>query len=97
MPQITLTEEQARIVAGATEPVEVCDPVGNPLATIQPTITAADIAEAKRRLASKGPRYSSQQVQAHLQALEQEWERTGGFDRPYMLAFLERLRAQDSP
>jgi hypothetical protein len=55
------------------------------------------IREAKRRLAKKGPRYTSAQVQARLRALEEQWARTGGFDEEYMRAFMERLRQQDPP
>ena len=52
------------------------------------------VAECKRRSAAKGPRYSSQEIQDLLRALEAEWERTGGFDEEYMHAFLDRLRAR---
>jgi hypothetical protein len=30
-----------------------------------------------------------------LRALQEEWDRTGGFDEAYMHAFLERLDAAD--
>jgi hypothetical protein len=96
MAQLILTEEQARVVAGAQEPVQLCDPQGNIVATLKPAFTAEDIAEAKRRLAVNGPRYTSEQVQEHLRALQEEWDRTGGFDRDYMHAFLDKLRAGDT-
>jgi hypothetical protein len=51
------------------------------------------VEECKRRKASGGPRYTSQEVQATLRALEEEWARTGGFDEEYMHAFLDRLRS----
>jgi hypothetical protein len=96
MAQLILTEEQARIVAGATEPIHLCDPRGNIVAILKPAFTAEDLAEAKQRLASDGPRCTSEQVQAHLRALQEEWDRTGGFDRDYMRAFLGRLQAEDA-
>src|SRR2546426_1001951 len=96
MTQIILTEEQARIVARAQEPVQVCDPNGNILGCIEPEFTAEHIAEARRRLALHQPRYTSEQVTAHLNALQAEWERTGGFDESYLHSFLDRLRAGDA-
>lgn len=93
MTQIVLTEEQARIVALALEPIRVCDPKGNILGRIEPEVTAEDLAETKRRLASDQPHYTSQQVAAHLRALEEEWRRTGGFDEAHLHQFLKHLRA----
>lgn len=71
MLQITLTDEQTQIVAKATTPVHVCDPAGNTLTIIQPVWTEADIAEAKRRLASDEPRYTTAEVLDHLRARRQ--------------------------
>ncbi len=56
-----------------------------------------EIAEARKRLRSPGPFYFGEQVQDHLRALEQEWERTGGFDTEYLKAFLARLAEEDPP
>jgi hypothetical protein len=95
MLQIVLNDEQAKVVASALKPVQVRDGKGNVLGVINPIWTEEDIAEAKRRLASPGPRYTSEQVQRRLQALQEEWDRTGGFDQAYMHAFLERLNAAD--
>ncbi len=72
MPQIVLTDEQAEVVSTALKPVQVCDAQGNLLAVIQPTWTEEDIAEAKRRLASDQPRYTTAQVLEHLRALGQQ-------------------------
>jgi hypothetical protein len=92
-----LTPEQAQVVAQAQQSVQVCDSNGNVLGHIEPIgFTQEEIAEAKRRLASDQPRYTSQQVLAHLRALEEEWERTGGFDSAYLHAFLDRLRAGEA-
>jgi hypothetical protein len=78
MQALTLTEEQAKIVAQAFGPVTVRDAQGNILGHIEPKMTPEMIAELKRRAASPGPRYSGAQVQARLQALQAEWDRIGG-------------------
>jgi hypothetical protein len=97
MTQLILTEEQARIVAQAPGGVEVCDPWGNVMGRLTPPYSAADIAEARRRLASDQPRYSADQVRARLEALQQEWDRLGGFDEAHLRALLQRLRAEANP
>ncbi len=96
MTSIILTAEQARIVSQAQAAIPVCDPNGVIVGHLEPLeITAEEIAEAKRRAASPGPWLTSESVQAQLQALQEEWERTGGFDQAYMRTFLERLAAGD--
>jgi hypothetical protein len=52
MPFIILNEEQARVVAGSSEAIELRDPTGKVLAHAEPPVPEAEIAEAKRRLAS---------------------------------------------
>ncbi|MBA4063233.1 MAG: hypothetical protein C0501_05880 [Isosphaera sp.] len=94
MPEIVLTDEQARVVAGATAAVWVRDPSGGLVGTIDPR-DAEWIEVAKRRLAApRGPGIPGRTVQAHLAALQAEWDRLGGFDREYALAFLAKLRAE---
>jgi hypothetical protein len=96
MVQVVLTEEQARLLEQkACESVQLCDPTGRVVRTVPPKYTAEQIAEFKRRAASPGPWYTGQQVQARLQALQEEWDRTGGFDEDYMREFLDRLNAAD--
>ena len=90
MTQIILNEEQTQIIDKAQGPVSVRDARGRVVGHLEP---ADVLAEAKRRLASSQSRVSGQEVFAHLRALEEEWQRTGGFDRDYMHAFLDRLRA----
>ena len=53
------------------------------------------VEEYQRRRHSQEPTFTGQQGQAHLQALQAEWDRTGGFDEAYMHAFLQRLRVED--
>jgi hypothetical protein len=96
MTQLILTHEQTQIMKQAWEPVQICDADGKVLGQLEPNENWECIVEAKRRLASNEPRYTSAQVQAHLRALQAEWDRTGGFDKEYMFAFLERLRAEDA-
>ena len=70
MPQIVLSEDQARVIVSALEPVQVCGPDGKVLGSISPFWTAEDIAEARRRLASDQPRYTTAQVLEYLRTLD---------------------------
>jgi hypothetical protein len=72
MPQIVLNDEQAKIVATALQPVQVRDAKGNVLGTIPPSWTEEDIAEAKRRLASDEPWFTTAEVLAHVRSLKPE-------------------------
>jgi hypothetical protein len=92
MTSIVLTEEQARIVSQAQTAIPVYDANGRVLGHFEPLeLTPEQIAEFKRRAASPGPCHTGEQVQSYLQALEEEWQRTGGFDESYMRAFLARI------
>jgi hypothetical protein len=95
MPQIVLSDEQARILATALEPVEFLNANGDVIRVIPPIWTKEDIAAAKRRIGSPGPWYTSEQIRGRLAALQEEWDRTGGFDQEYMRAFLKRLNDED--
>jgi hypothetical protein len=95
MSELILTDEQARIVTEALGPVTVRDSKGKVLGNLEPQLTPETIAELKRRAASPGPWYTGAQVQARLQALQEEWERTGGFDEAHMRDLLARLEAAD--
>jgi uncharacterized protein YmfQ (DUF2313 family) len=95
MQQIVLTKEQAEVISQAVDPVCVCDATGKVLGHIEPKLTPEKIQELKRRAASPGPWFTGAQVQARLQALQQEWDRTGGFDDAYMHEFLKRLDEAD--
>src|SRR6478672_1873981 len=91
MSTIVLTEEQRQAVAAAGGQVTVRDADGNVYTPIRLELTAGQIAEMKRQAANPGPRYSGEQVQATLRALEAEWERTGGFDTEYAHEFVRKL------
>jgi hypothetical protein len=95
MPELILTEEQTKILTQALGSVTVRDARGNLVGHLPVPLTPEVIAELKRRAASPGPWYTSQQVQARLTALQEEWDRTGGFDEAYMREFLARLDAAD--
>ena len=71
MPYIVLTPEQELVVHQAAEPIEVRDRDGRVLARIASAADAAVVAEAQRRLAGPGPRYTSAEVQARLQKLNE--------------------------
>ena len=95
MSEIMLSDDQAKVVTQAFGPVAVRDAKGTVLGHIEPKLTQEMISELKRRAASPGPCFTGNQVQARLKALEQEWERTGGFDQAYMDEFLKRLDFDD--
>jgi hypothetical protein len=70
--QIFLDSEQLKAVVHSHGPVQVCDPDGNVLGTMTPAaawLEQQDIIEAKRRLASGGPWYTTEQVFEHLRNL----------------------------
>jgi hypothetical protein len=96
MSEVILTEEQAKVVFDAFGgPIIVRDSTGRVLGRFEAQLTPEQIAELKRRAASPGPWYTGQQVQSRLQALQAEWDRTGGFDEAYMKEFLKRLDEAD--
>jgi hypothetical protein len=94
MPEIVLTEEQVRVLAAAETVVVVRGPGGETIGVLDPK-EAAIIAEAKRRLASPGSRYSGTAVLATLDALQAERERIGPFDAAYLEEFVRRLEQAD--
>jgi hypothetical protein len=72
MLQITLTPEQAQVVATALKPVEVRDADGQVLGHIQPVWTEKDVEEATQDLATNQEWYTTEQVLAHLKSLERQ-------------------------
>ncbi len=94
MPEITLTEEQARVVRQAGDNVSVRDPQGDILIVIDPLDVAA-LRRYRERRGNSPPTIPWAKVREHMQALEAEWERTGGFDEAYAREFVEKLRQQD--
>ncbi|HEV3384295.1 MAG TPA: hypothetical protein VG097_05735 [Gemmata sp.] len=95
MPELVLTEDQAKQLAGAFARVIVKDQAGKVLGHMEPALSPEFVAELKRRAAAPGPRYSGLHLQARLAALQTEWERTGGFDAEHMKAFLDQLEQSE--
>jgi hypothetical protein len=92
MTQIVLNAEQARALREATGTVEVRDEQGGVLARILSPSEQAIVLEARRRLAAGGPRYSSAEVQARLQKLE-EISKREELDSQKVKDLLRRMRA----
>ena len=95
MPEIVLTEEQAKQLDGVVVPVVVKDSSGRVVGHLDPVLTPEYIAKLKRRAATPGPRYSGAQVLAMLDALQAERDRIGPFDAAYAMEFVERLEKSD--
>ncbi|MBI3467801.1 MAG: hypothetical protein HY000_32735 [Planctomycetes bacterium] len=70
MQQITLDKVQSEIIVHAQGKVQIRDHTGKVLGYLSRPFTAEQIAEAKRRLASDQPRYTTEQVLAHLRSLD---------------------------
>jgi hypothetical protein len=105
MVHLILNEEQVRILRAAEGLVQMCDAAGSVVAHARPVVPLDQLDPADRKmvedyLRNKGkPRekgYSSQHVREMLQALEKEWQRTGGFDKAYMDEFLARWQAKNA-
>jgi len=93
MKEIILTEDQARQIAEATEVVELRDSAGTLLVKVDPFDARALAAHRRRKqTGEKLTSISGMTVRAHLEALQAEWDRTGGFDQVYMDSFLSTLR-----
>jgi hypothetical protein len=95
MPQIVLTEEQARTLAEAQGPVEVLDPQGKPVASLQ-RFDAHDIEAIERYKRNRGkprpPGIPSERVQAFLRKLHEIADREG-IDEAKVRELLRRVRA----
>jgi hypothetical protein len=74
MQHIVVDDEQAKLIAEATDTVEIRDRRGKHLGYVDHT-TEEDIAIAKQRLASDGPRYTTHEVLEHLRSLESKFGR----------------------
>ncbi len=94
MSHIVLTEEQARVLAGADEGVELRDARGRTLAFFKPFSPeeAENIAEAKRRMHSPGPRVPSARVTAMMAKLN-ELDREGKATKENVEEVLRRSQA----
>lgn len=71
MIQLVLNDDQTKALQAAGGTVELRDTAGTLLGYVSPPFTTAEIAEAKRRLDSDGPWFSTEQVLENLRSLEQ--------------------------
>jgi hypothetical protein len=74
-PHIVLSIEQVRVLRDAKGEIELRDPQGAKVGCAKPQDdlhgwTEEDIRLAKEALAAPGPRYTTEQVLAHLRSLE---------------------------
>src|SRR5689334_5693145 len=103
MTILVLNREQTELVRRAEGPVEVRDSEGRVVTRIDPSAREAEadyiipneaelIAAALRSRGTKQPRYTSEQVQAHLRALDDAAARGASEDE--LLALSKRLREE---
>src|ERR1700677_1035550 len=95
MTEIVLNDEQVKLVEQAKGTLLARDTKGRVVGRIEPELTLEMIAELKRQAESPGPWYTSEQVQARLRGLQEEWDRTGGFDEHRMKDLLSQMDAVD--
>ena len=95
MPELLLTEDQSETLKSANGPVAVRDTRGHIVGHLEPPLTPEFIAELKRRAAEPGPRYTGEQVHRRLEALQEEWDKRGGFDKTTMLELLAEMNRRD--
>jgi hypothetical protein len=75
MTRLILTDEQAKILAASNgkDAVLLFDPSGKHLGWIErPAFTPEEVAEAEKSLDEPGPRYTTEQVLAHLRSIGPE-------------------------
>lgn len=75
MTKLVLTEEQATILAAATEQEQVFlfDSKGNYIGWVERAVFSLDeVIEAEQSLDQNGPRYTTEQVLSHLRSLAPE-------------------------
>jgi hypothetical protein len=94
MAQIVLTDQQARILQEAKEPVEVRDPLGRIVSFLQP-MDSLDAEAVARHRSTRNERkitLPAAKVQAHLRRLE-EIRQAEGMDDAKMHDLLRRMQA----
>ena len=81
MKEIVLTDEQAKVIAEADEPVELRDAAGTIVVKFDPMDAQALANHRRRKLAAtQGTGIPGSRFRQQLEALQSEWDRTGGFD-----------------
>lgn len=92
MPEIILTDDQAREFSEAREKVILRDSHGEMIGVIDPFDAMALADHRKRAGQPREPGITAEQADREMELLQAEWDRTGGFDDEYMEAFLDRAR-----
>ena len=69
MTHIVIDDEQARLITGSSDRIEIRDRNGNCLGYVLPEFSEADIALAKARRDSDQPRRSTAEVLEYLRSL----------------------------
>jgi len=72
MADLVLSDEQTNLVVSTPRPLQVRDSRGDVLGVISPIWTEHDIAEAKRRISSDEPRYTTAQLLEYLNSLDRK-------------------------
>lgn len=72
MTHIVVDDDQAKLIMGCAESIEIRDRNGKHLGYVAHGFSDEDIAIAKNRAASDEPRYTTRQVIDHLQSLGQQ-------------------------
>jgi hypothetical protein len=70
MSQIILSDEQLKAVRAATDAIAIRDQEGHLIGYVARPPSPEEISEAKRRLQSNGPWYSTAEVLDHLKSLD---------------------------
>ena len=95
MPEIVLTEEQARVLREAGDMVPVRGPDGLTMGALDPQMVTS-FERLRRHRADPQPGTPAEVVHRRLLAMQAEWDRLGGFDEAYGMAFWVKLRAADA-
>lgn len=72
MTIIVIDPQQAKIISEAEDQVEIRDADGQHVGYVARGFTPNEVAEARRRLDSEGPWYTTQQVVEHIRSLAAE-------------------------
>jgi hypothetical protein len=98
MPEIILTEEQAKILVEARENVILRDEAGTVRIVSEPFNAIALANHHRRELSGiKEEGIPAEKIEAYMDALEAERVRLGGdMDEEYMEEFLERLEKAEA-
>ncbi len=72
MTHITVDATQAELILNSGESIEIRDENGRHLGFVAHGFSDADVATAAERAASDEPRYTTEEVRAHLKSLADE-------------------------